>query len=86
MNAQEALYDLLQTLYIEDSIGLTLCTYIESRLEIIQPVVDKATPKVPAVLFQCIDDAICDCGAYLKKEYKCCPYCQQAIDWVNENK
>lgn len=59
MNAQEALDDLLQTLYADETIGLNLYNYIENRLKPLQQLIDQsnAKPKTLEELgWKCIED------------------------------
>lgn len=50
-------------------------------LKALRELVDRAEPTKPAILVKDSRDGMCRCGAYLKREYKCCPYCQQTINW-----
>ena len=94
MNAQEALDELKrakETLYplvtMYDSTGLSdeAAMTLNDIIPTFEELVDRATPKKPNAIFRNVSAGICECGQFIKQEYKCCPYCQQALDWTNES-
>lgn len=78
---KEAFDELKEVLYLPDK-------YLEKRLNILQELVEKATPKKPIKKTpKNRERPYCaDCGLRLKKTWIACPRCATMIDWSEDTK